>query len=182
MKKDNLEKFITENRSVFDNETPNLKIWANIDKALESQQQQPKIPWWRNSRVAAAAIMLIVASSALGYFLAPKSENSVIAYEYSEEFQDMTSFYERQLQDKTARLVSYEHQDKSVQQDIEQFDKAMAELELEIQNAPKGSEEIIINAMIQNYQAKVFILNRVLQQLNSSNQHLKKKKNGTVNL
>ena len=184
MKKDNLEQFITNNRDAFDDATPNLKVWANIDKALEGNQpnKKKKAIWWRASRVAAAAFVLIVAGTALGYFIAQPQGQTDMASQFSEEFQDTRAFYERQLQDKTVRLASYQHNDLSVKQDLDQFDEVMKELRLELEEAPKGSEEMIINAMIQNYQAKLYVLDRVFQQLNSSKKSTKNNDNGTISL
>ena len=156
MKKDNLEQFISDNRAAFDDATPNLKVWANIDKAMEKESPQKKTTWWRSPRVAVAALALVIASTALGYFMGQPTAQAPLAYEFTEDFEDMRAFYERQLQDKTVRLASYQHTDASLQQDLAQFDEIMEELKSELQEAPKGSEEKIINAMIQNYQAKRF--------------------------
>jgi hypothetical protein len=43
------------------------------------------------------------------------------------------------------------------------MDQAMTELKDELKNAPKGKEEEIVATMIQTYQTKVAILERVLE-------------------
>ena len=54
---DNLEKFINQNRSSFDDQVPNLDVWSKIDDQLD-QQTRPKTRQIRMysyvSRVAAA--------------------------------------------------------------------------------------------------------------------------------
>jgi len=67
-----------------------------------------------------------------------------------------------------AKLVSYEQAD-VVRPDLQQLDEMFKELTQELENAPKGTEEAIINAMIKNYQAKVDILNRVLEKVEAVN-------------
>ncbi len=181
MKKDQLEQFISDNRAEFDEAIPSLGVWANIDKALETGKPVQKKRFWKLSRIAVAASFLIIAGIALGYVMATPDAHPIAHTEISKDYQDMSAYYERQLQDKTAKLVSYQHQDSSIDRDLEQFDQVLEELKEELQNVPKGTEEKVIHAMIQSYQAKIMLLDRVLEQLNHVN-HPKNNDNGSVKL
>jgi hypothetical protein len=55
-----------------------------------------------------------------------------------------------------------------VRADLEQLDKAMEELRLELANVPPGNREQVVRAMIENYQAKLIILKRVLERLDDT--------------
>ena len=57
-----------------------------------------------------------------------------------------------------------------------------AELRAELANAPAGSEERIINAMIYNYKAKLEILERVLEKIQSTNQGTLKTENDEISI
>ena len=39
--RDQLEKFISENREAFDDQVPDLKVWAEIDKELSEDAEPP---------------------------------------------------------------------------------------------------------------------------------------------
>ncbi|MDV7393244.1 hypothetical protein RZS08_17865, partial [Arthrospira platensis SPKY1] len=56
-----------------------------------------------------------------------------------------------------------------VQPDLLQLDEFYQELQLELDRAPKGSEEQIIQAMIRNHQIKLDILERVLEKVQTNN-------------
>ncbi len=182
MKKDNLEQFISDNRADFDNAIPSLKVWANIDKALDQKEKPIAIAWWRKTRVAAAAAVLILAGIGLGFFLGNNRSQAALASEMSAEYTDMMAYYERQLQDKTVRLASYQYDAVAVNQDLGSIDEAMNELKQELQHVEKGNEEKVIHALIQNYQAKILVLDRVLQQLNYSEKTTKNNNDGSVKL
>ena len=66
---------------------------------------------------------------------------------------------------------------------VAQIDELLEELKTELDNAVKGSEEQIINAMINNYQTKLAILERVLQRIQSIQQDsLKLNTNESINI
>ena len=171
---DNLEKFIKQNREGMDREVPDLKVWAAIDKnlsAVEPEQKAKVVPLFRRLR-AAAAILLLLTAGGLGgsYFATQTSGNEINSLaDISPEHAETERWFNRQVDEKVAKLASYK-QAENVKPDLEQLDAVFQELAAELEKAPKGKEEQIINAMITNYQAKVDILNRVLEKVETANQ------------
>jgi len=172
---DSLEKFIIDNRDGMDSAVPDLKVWAEIDKQMSSGDARPlhvaKVrPLRQRLRAAATIAILLIAGGIGGSFLANKSADTDInsLADISPEHAETELFFNQQVEEKMAKLVSYEQAD-VVRPDLQQLDEMFKELTQELENAPKGTEEEIINAMIKNYQAKVDILNRVLEKVEAVN-------------
>ncbi|MEM8909297.1 MAG: hypothetical protein AAGD05_15735, partial [Bacteroidota bacterium] len=171
--KDNLEKFISENRSDFDREIPSLKVWAAIDKKVNGKETQPppvtkSRRLWRYSWIAASVALLLATGTAIGLQLNQGESNSMASLgDFSSEYAEMEQYYQSQIQEKVAQLASYDDNN-TVRKDLLQVDEFMEELKNELQEAPKGNEEKIINAMIHNYQTKIDILERVLERIQST--------------
>lgn len=172
MQNDRLEQFIREHREDFDREIPGLNVWAQIDQTLEQRQKQSakRFHLWKNMRIAAAVLVLMVFSGLLGSYItqvqlsnAPESLAQV-----SPEYAELEQYYQQQIQDKYQQLVSYD-QANAVEPDLQQLDSIMEELREELVIAPQGSEEQIIENLIQSYQTKIDILSRVLERIQTSN-------------
>ena len=184
--KDNLEKFIHENRAEFDREIPSLKVWAAIDKAISPEEvDKPTAKprrLWRHAWIAASIAFLLATGAFIGLQMGtdPQSEIASLS-DYSSEYAEMEVYYQTQIQKKVAQLARYD--DITVGEDLKQVDEFMQELKQELQEAPKGNEEKIINAMIDNYQTKINILERVLERIQSTNQeNLKSEENETIDI
>ena len=163
---DNLEKFILENRESFDDAVPGLKVWANIDRRLE-QRPMRRIVWMKRLRVAAAVAMLLTAGGVIGAYLTNASHKVESLADISPEHAEMERYFKSQVQDKMAQLVSY-RQDTYVKPDIQELDALYEQLRTELKNAPEGAEERIIQAMINNYQTKIDILEQVLEKVETT--------------
>ncbi len=169
MAHDKLEQFIRDNRPMFDDEVPNLKIWADIERQLPSKPPLRK-RIYRLAGMAAAVVFLVGAGIAIGVFwIGPQEVPQLADMENIDpEVLQMEQFYQSQIQEKYQMLTAYQ-QDPVVKQDFEQLDQTMLELREELLNAPEGKEEEIINNLIKTYQTKVLILERVLERVQSTN-------------
>ncbi len=164
---DNLERFILENRESFDNEVPGLRVWAGIDKHLE-HRPSPRIVWMKRLRIAASVALLLMAGGAAGAYLAGPSSSKVKSLaDISPEHAEMERYFNTQIQDKMALLASYE-QNAYVKEDIRELEALYEQMKLELSNAPEGAQEKIIQAMINNYQTKIDILERVLEKVQTT--------------
>lgn len=170
MHRDNLEKFVVENREAFDREIPSLKVWAEIDKGLREQRSR-RLPLWRSLSVAAAVLILLITGAAAGHYLGGAgADKATIAIEdIAPEYVEMAQYYERQIDNKVQQLAGY-RQGESVLEDFEQLDNQMEELKEELLRAPKGREEQIVENLIRSYQTKVQILERVLERIQTTSQ------------
>ncbi len=173
--KDQLEDYIRENREAFDDAVPSLKVWAAIDKELstqphsdtDTQQTGRSISLWRIVTIAASVVLLLGVGAILGSQLSSGNgieETLASDSEISREVEDMKSYYETQIKSTEAKLVHYNER-KNIAPDLEQIDEHLEELAEELKSVPAGSEEQVINAMINSYQAKAAILEKVLENL-----------------
>lgn len=168
---DNLEKFIKENRSDFDDREPSKGIWSAIDQHLDEQSKKTarRIPIWRYVRAAAAAVILIGTGVWIGQNMDNQTTQTVGIEEQFPEYYEAEQYFKKEVNTKVAQLASYDH-DASINDDLEQLDQNYEELKNELAQAPKGKQEQIINAMITNYRTKLSILERVLERIQSTNQ------------
>ena len=172
MMKDNLEDFIRTNRSSFDQSQPDLGVWAGIDKALEKRKPRRVIPLWRSLSVAASVALLLGMGTLIGLQLNGQPEEVAFS-DLAPEVEEMRLYYEGQLREKTAQLTQYEG-GSAVREDLQQMEGFLLELQNELREAPRGQQEQIVNAMIENYQDRLAMLERVLSRIQTHPQELQK--------
>jgi hypothetical protein len=165
---DNLEKFIRENRGDFDTCVPSLNVWANIDQHLDRQRPSGRVVWMKRLRVAAAVLALLTAGGAAGVYLTNGGKTVESLADVSPEHAEMERYFSAQVEEKLAKLASYK-QDDMVKADIQELDEAYEQLRLELETAPEGADEKIIQAMIETYQTKISILEQVLEKVENVN-------------
>ena len=116
--------------------------------------------------MAAAASFLLV--GAVGYFLGKTDSarsvgnEQVALQKISPEAPEAEQYYVRTISSKTAELEAHEYHNDQVDGDLAALDRAMAELKHELSNVPPGQREQVVNALIENYQIKLKILEKVL--------------------
>lgn len=181
MQKNDLEKFIQDNRDAFDDARPSLKLWANIEKELDQEEDEshatnihplrPRRPWYQ----IAASIVILLSVGAFGGAYLTQQNNQPTAQELIEEFApefgEMQVYYNQRIQENYARLTTYT-QDPEIDADLAQVDQAMEELRTELENAPPGREEQIVQQLIESYRLKLDILERILEQIEANNNNI----------
>jgi len=176
---DNLEQFINNNRADFDDAVPSLKAWAEIDKVISSQKSKV-ITLRKVLAIAASVLILLVAGASLGAFISNGSNDDLAAQlsEIAPDFVEAEQYYQQKIDRKYQQLASYSH-DQTIEEDLSQLDELMNELKAELIVAPKGKEEEIVESLIESYQTKISILERVLDriQFTHSQQNSKTKDN-----
>ncbi len=180
---DTLESFISGNRAGFDTEMPDLRVWNELVRTQPQPAAPLRISWHNRLARAAAAIALVVSGAALGLWYAGSQQGSGAAptaqdlatagmrmSDVSKEYADLESQYERDIQQKKAALARFASNPSTseVFVDMEQMDKIMEELRLELSNVPPGNREHIIRVMIENYKSKAQVLGKVLEALQSN--------------
>jgi hypothetical protein len=181
---DNIETFIRTNREAFDTEIPSLKVWHNVaadlsaenvaankfaDKVISADKSTAtkvvRITWWKQ---AAVAVALLVFGVMVGFLLKGEKADNIIAQateQVAPELQEAENFYNQKVQSKYTQLASF-NPDPAVMADLKQIDEVQEELRAELQNAPNSTKEEIIRRLIENYQIKLGILERVLNHIN----------------
>lgn len=172
MKRDPLESFIHTNRSAFDQALPEHDLWSKIERELPSNQKDGAVEWkvvhkkersiWRVLQYA-AAVAAIVAVSVFGtvqYMATEESEG--ISASTINEINELSDYYDFEVKRKLEQLAAYESITE-VDSELMNIDKIIDDLKIELEEVEKGNEEKIINAMINNFQLKVLILERMLE-------------------
>ncbi len=171
-----LEDFILENRAEFDNETPDLRVWAKLNERLSENAtsatvstrpqarivQMPSTLWSNKLRIAASVAGLLLMGISIGFYLKSSTNETSLAT-VSAEYGEMERFYQQQIEKKTRQLASVKNSE-DVKEDLNEIDVVMSELRQELTNAPKGSRKQIIHNMITSYKNKMYILERVLDE------------------
>jgi hypothetical protein len=179
-----LEKFIGDHRNEFDDKIPSDKVWENIATAMVDKQPEkgilsPIFKW----AVAAAIIItagLIVffvtnTKKAAGDMVQTKKDSSsdlvAVAPEYAPEVNEFAKLV--LLKQEELKALAPEHPELYHQftTDINQLDSSYKSLKSQLSMTP--NREMLIQAMIQNLQLQLQVLN---QQLNIINQIKQSKK------
>ena len=187
--KDQLEDYIQDNREAFDDAVPSLKVWAAIDKELGSQNHEAvsagrRFSLRRALAMAASVVLLLGLGVVLGSQLTSGNrlqKNLASDNEIFKEVEDMKSYYEAEIKNKEAQLVNYNER-KNIAPDLAQIDQHLKELAEELKSVPSGSEEQVINAMINSYQAKTAILEKVLENLENKKGRTNKNNSDETNI
>ncbi len=163
---DPLERFITEHRDAFDGHNPPLKVWAEIDRSLQRRPQARVVQLRSRFRAAASVVLLLLAGGLIGSYLTHSThrQTAAVLEDVAPEYFELEDYFREQI-DARVQQVANLAPDAGVLQDLEQLDRVTEELKRELINAPRGTEAAIVERLIDNYQTKVDILERVLQRL-----------------
>jgi len=188
-----LENFIKNNRDEFDSEE--MKIdWERINSGITKKTSPLKIIqkyWW------AAAASIVIAISAIFYFNSnSKTENSFTAEQQpkvdlpSKELTNQIDPEYTDLMDQFAIVISVKENElkqnqKSQPELYNQFLKDHGKLDssynyLKSQLAANPNKEQLLNAMIENLQLKIDVLNRQLQIIKQSKHKKTNNENKTI--
>lgn len=184
-----LKKFIWDNRAAFDNEVPSDKIWENIETSFVPKQKKKSIirPLYKWSMVAAA--MLIIATGV--YFIAFKESPEIttpeittspqgpagepdlnkLAPEYAPQMNQFVKMID--MKQEELKVIAKERPElyHKFTKAINQLDSSYSTLKNQLGASP--NREMLLEAMIQNLQLQLSVLN---QQLNIINQIKAQKK------
>jgi hypothetical protein len=189
--RDELEIFIAGNREALDFAAPPADLWKNITSALPVQattRPAKTIGLFAQGRLfrAAAAIALLLTATGVGYWFGtqqPDTPAGMGMADVSMEYAELEQYYQRDIaskQQELTRLAS--NRDEDVFNDLRQMDQAMEELRKELANVPPGNREQVVRAMIENYKAKLAILQRVLEHMQPSSDFKNTGKNETQSI
>ena len=163
-----LEKFIIDNRSSFDDKSPERSIWIGIEQKLDKGENS-KIFNIRIFKVAAGLIFILSCGILIGLNLSHQ-KNSKLDYAVSPEllkYKDAESYYKMQvnlkyneLKDTTAKA--------NVDDDLKQLDMIYQQLKEEMIKSNYTNSDILINAMIKNHKTKLEILENILNKQNQN--------------
>ncbi len=164
MKKDRLSEFIGQNRSDFDHLQAPDHLWSQIEQGLDDAQ--PSIRKWSWHRYAVAAMFALLLGSVF-YIVKlqgdlKRMDDRPVAISLEEQEQnEALNFYAGEYQMKKARLKAVnaaKFQD--VEPDLKELEAAFLELKKELGENYKNEQ--VIKELINNYQLKIKILEKML--------------------
>ena len=176
-----LKNFIWDNRAAFDNETPSEKVWENIEASFSVKKKKKFIltPLYKWS-IRAAAVLLL---STGVYLLVNKNKNTVTEFAAVTPAPDTITIIDAPEVNQFAQLIALKQEElKSLAKDqpvlYQRFAKDINQLDssyniLRKQLGATPNREVLLEAMIQNLQLQLNVLN---QQLNIIHQIKQTKK------
>ena len=167
---DQFEKFIMENRSAFDDAEPSEKIWNSIDQKLEKKTFPMSIIW------KVAAVLFLVSTVVL--LIDRKVPTTEMGPMLSQEFVDAEDYYVTMINQRKELIREHlsPEEEKAFLTEINDLDAMYLELKETYQS--NASSERVMDAMINNLQLRLAILNRQLEILekikgqNHENEHI----------
>jgi hypothetical protein len=163
MRHDNLEQFILDHRESFDDAIPGLDAWGGVSNELDRVKRR-KLQMWRVMGVAASVLVLLVSGALIGRAYTQHQYAANPIEQVAPEYAKLEKQYKQEIDQKYNKLVSY-RQAQVVEPDLKALDEVMNELKQELQLAPQGKELEIVERLLKSYQAKVEILERVLDRV-----------------
>ncbi len=180
-----LKKFIDDNREAFDDKVPSIKTWENIQASFSPEKRKKSIirPLYKWTMAAAAVLIL----SASVYFVLDNNKTPADTVSSGPaipgtagggeevdftpqmvQFVKMIDMKQEELKKLAAEQPELYNQ---FTNDLNQLDSSYNVLKSQLHEAP--SKELLLEALIQNLQLQISVLN---QQLNIIHQ-IKEKKN-----
>jgi septal ring factor EnvC (AmiA/AmiB activator) len=171
MMSNKLKNFISDNRKAFDDERPSEKVWENIEASFTEKKKKKFIltPLYKWSMAAAA--MLILASGAYFIFLKKPVETTIVAKTEPDvnaldpEIGPQINQFVKMIDAKQEELKALAKEQPELYQQfttaINQLDSSYNTLKNQLSATP--NKEMLLEAMIQNLQLQLNVLN---QQLN----------------
>ena len=150
---DQFEKFIMDNRNKFDDQEPSLDLWNRIEKEVAPKKTAIGLIW------KVAAVLFLVSTLVL---LVDKNSEPPGA-QLSQEFVQAEDYYVTMI-DQRKNIIKERltpEQEKLFLQEINQLDEMYAELKETYQ--ANASNERVVDAMINNLQLRLDILNKQLE-------------------
>jgi hypothetical protein len=179
-KTDSLETFIQQNRESFDMEVPPAFAWDTLPATTAQTGRVIRMSWTRQLARAAAALALLISGVGIGMWYAQSQAAApgMAMSELSSEYAELEQYYQTDIEHKKQRLATFaSYHDATVLDDLDQMDRAMAELRTELEHVSPANREKVVRAMIENYQSKAAILQRVLKHIEEQTKDSKNSSN-----
>jgi hypothetical protein len=183
---DKLEKYINDNRDAFDDE-PLEGHFQRFDEKLKqlNQTQKRPVPSFLFLKIASVLVIVLLSANLIFSLLrkTPEKEMESLA---SKEMNDAVHFYSVKISSGMNQLNNLAGQGIGSEKEVSQLKKEMEEMDLLFQSlqneySANPNDERIINAMIEHYQTKLNIINRIKSDLENIKQ-IKNKNHENINL
>ena len=164
---DNLEKFITGNKAQFSDHLPSPVIWENIEKGLKEDSAK-KFSIVKFIRAGVAAIGLLLLGIWFGVDFLVDDMDRAISNSSFKDYKQTEQYYSLQVNNYLEQVEKVDL-DGSIVDELQQLDEVYQELRDELLHAEIINQDMIISAMIKNYQVKIGMLERILDKTKTKN-------------
>lgn len=160
MKIDNIEKFISANKSEFDVDLPSDQIWLQIEMNLKAKRKKNRI----RSISVAASLLILFASSMFLFQL--KNDTNVNADEIiNKDVLEAQTQFSSLIEIKRSELNQYKYAQPEL---INELNKQLKDLQMNYnallpQLKDENKKDLIVQALIENLQLQLEVLNRSLE-------------------
>lgn len=178
MNPDKLERFIIDHRDQFNDLEPDPGLWNKI-RGKETRTRN--IHWAGIAWKAAAVVIIFVSSYFFHDYMDERKETRLMeqaqagqdmeGFEDIQVLKDAEAYYTSLISAREEQLVQLLGDDKKILEDIMEEMKELDEIYIQLKRdlTDDVSNEEIIEAMVQNYRMKLFILEDILNQLQKTN-------------
>jgi hypothetical protein len=164
--KDNLERYIIDNRERFNDAEPNPLLWLEIEKKLPATRKKSRVVKMKRVLAIAASFIVILATGMIiGANLNNNSSVNSMTDEQIAEFQEAEHFFQKQVNVKMNELKEYKLEE-DVENDLNQLDAVYSEMKAELMTSSNKDNSAIIKAMIDNYRIRIEMLEKILNNVN----------------
>lgn len=169
--KDDLKEFTEMNRDNFELPMPDLDAaWQGIEERLDDKKTVI-FPWRTAMKIAAT--LFLVAVVGIGYYVNTRridtQNNGIALHNISKELAETEAFYAGEIQEKIQMLEVAEGSiDPDVRLQLDQMDEDYNALKNDLQD--RADNEEVINAMIGYYRLKLELLEKILDEIQETNE------------
>lgn len=175
----NLEEIVLRNKASFDDLEPNEGHFERFESRLKKQKSKT-VEIKINVLIRVAALVVLLLTGAI-WVLVNQSSKSVPYNGFTQEMQDVEYYYSTLVSEKMQQIKEFsndpELKNELITKEFNELDALYKGLQNELKTTP--GDERVINAMINHYQVKVEILNKILNDLQSINQNKTKNHENT---
>lgn len=179
---DNLEKLITENKDQFNDHLPPPDLWDNIEKGIvEEKAKQFSIVKFLSAGVAAIALLIV--GVWLGVNFSGDDMDKALSNSSFTDYKQTEQYYSVQVKNYLEEINELDTES-NIEEELKQLDEVYQELRDELLHSEIRNQDVIINAMIKNYQVKVGMLERILEKTKTKefNKEINNNKNEKISI
>jgi len=179
---DKLEKFIIENKDQINDRIPSPDVWDNIERDLAAAKAK-RFSIVKFLGAGAAAIALLLVGVWLGVNFEVDDMDRAISNSSFTDYKQTEQYYAVQVKNYLTEIKELDAES-NIEEELKQLDEVYQELREELLASGVKNQDIIINAMIKNYQIKIGMLERIVDKNKAKdlNKEIKKYNNEKISI
>lgn len=166
MSRDDLKSFVDQHREAFDDAPLPDHLWEKIRKEIQPGSHQRPIRTIRRWHYGVAATVLIAIGIGIGLWFA--QPGFTVPDAALVELRETEAYYQSRV-DRSLQQLRAAGALPVVAKDLQEMNDYISDLKSELDQVPDAHREEVIRSIILNYQLKVDLLERILQQTPSQN-------------